>query len=116
MGVIDFDGRTERAEPYKRTAYRVSPLLVAVSHTVVSEHYVKFSFHSVVRASLGAMSTRQDVDRFLTFLHETFVARADSAYASSNCSETAASNNSEHLEGAASEDHEGGLQVTACQE
>ncbi|KAK3906936.1 pyridoxal phosphate-dependent transferase [Staphylotrichum tortipilum] len=38
----------------------------------------------VVRASLGAMSTAQDVERFLAFLHEAFVARTDSAYASSN--------------------------------
>ncbi|KAH6650142.1 pyridoxal phosphate-dependent transferase [Chaetomium tenue] len=38
----------------------------------------------VVRASLGAMSTVHDVDRFLSFLHDTFVARADSAYASSD--------------------------------
>ncbi|KAL2199935.1 pyridoxal phosphate-dependent transferase [Corynascus similis CBS 632.67] len=38
----------------------------------------------VVRASLGAMSTVEDVDRFLGFLRETFIAREDSAYASSN--------------------------------
>ncbi|KAL2178844.1 pyridoxal phosphate-dependent transferase [Thermothelomyces heterothallicus CBS 202.75] len=38
----------------------------------------------VVRASLGAMSTVEDVDRFLSFLRETFISREDSAYASSN--------------------------------
>jgi len=30
------------------------------------------------------MSTVEDVDRFLGFLRETFIAREDSAYASSN--------------------------------
>lgn len=30
------------------------------------------------------MSTVHDVDRFLSFLHDTFIARADSAYASSD--------------------------------
>ncbi len=30
------------------------------------------------------MSTAQDVERFLAFLHDAFVARVDSAYASSN--------------------------------
>lgn len=30
------------------------------------------------------MSTVQDVDTFLAFLEETFITRADSAYASSN--------------------------------
>lgn len=116
MGVIDIDGRTERAQPHKRIAYRVSPLLAAISRIVMFEHCPKFSFPSVVRASLGAMSTRQDVDRFLAFLHETFVAREDSAYASSNCSETAAFENPEHLDRPASEEHEGDLQVAACQE
>ncbi|KAK4145467.1 putative molybdenum cofactor sulfurase [Dichotomopilus funicola] len=38
----------------------------------------------VVRASLGAMSTVQDVDRFITFLREVFISQEDSAYASSN--------------------------------
>ncbi|KAL2161455.1 hypothetical protein VTH06DRAFT_8017 [Thermothelomyces fergusii] len=38
----------------------------------------------VVRASLGAMSTAEDVDRFLSFLRETFLSREDSGYASSN--------------------------------
>lgn len=113
--VVDSDGRSERAESYKRAAYRVSLVLFPVLRVVLSEHCAEFLAHRVVRASLGAMSTGQDVDRFLAFLHETFVTREDSAYASSNCSEAAASDKLEHLNRAASAEHEGGLQVAACQ-
>ncbi|KAK4239717.1 pyridoxal phosphate-dependent transferase [Achaetomium macrosporum] len=63
----------------------------------------------VVRASLGAMSTLQDVDRFLVFLHDTFIAREDSGYANSNGNASMASVKSEHLESIASEQ-----QVAAC--
>ncbi len=45
------------------------------------------------------MSTRQDVDRFLAFLHDTFIAREDSAYASSNGNVSAVSGKREHLNG-----------------
>ncbi|KAK4153425.1 pyridoxal phosphate-dependent transferase [Chaetomidium leptoderma] len=50
----------------------------------------------VVRASLGAMSTAQDVDRFLAFLEETFISRRDSAYASSNGAGSTSSAKPEH--------------------
>ncbi len=43
------------------------------------------------------MSTVQDVDRFLAFLHETFIAREDSAYASSEGNMSAASDKLGHL-------------------
>lgn len=45
------------------------------------------------------MSTVQDVDRFLEFLHGTFVAQTDSAYGNSNGNGSAASVKSEHGEG-----------------
>ncbi|AEO66009.1 uncharacterized protein THITE_2048359 [Thermothielavioides terrestris NRRL 8126] len=53
----------------------------------------------VVRVSLGAMSTIQDVDKFLAFLHDTFTTREDSAYGNSNGGGSAASVKSEPGEG-----------------
>ncbi|SPQ18723.1 4e0438f3-a21a-4ddb-96ce-2bb24df7defd [Thermothielavioides terrestris] len=53
----------------------------------------------VVRVSLGAMSTIQDVDKFLAFLHDAFTTREDSAYGNSNGGGSAASVKSEPGEG-----------------
>jgi hypothetical protein len=61
------------------------------------------------------MSTRQDVDRFLAFLHETFVvAREDSGYANSNGNASVASARSEHLESIASGQQGCVPQAAAC--
>ena len=67
------------------------------------EHPADILIIRVVRASLGAMSTRQDVDKLLAFLHDAFIAREDSAYASSNGNVSAVSGELEHLDGAAVE-------------
>ncbi|KAK4043662.1 pyridoxal phosphate-dependent transferase [Parachaetomium inaequale] len=68
----------------------------------------------VVRASLGAMSTIQDVDRFLSFLYETFIARQDSAYASINGNDSVASHQLEHPGAVPAEKHECVPQLAAC--
>lgn len=52
------------------------------------------------------MSTAQDVDRFLAFLEETFIAREDSAYAGSDCNGSAASGKFEHSERLSAEQRE----------
>ena len=77
------------------------------------ENCADVSVSRVVRASLGAMSTRQDVDRLLAFLHDTFIARQDSAYASSNGNVSAMSCKTEHLDGAAVRECECLLQTAA---
>lgn len=70
--------------------------------------------HSVVRASLGAMSTVHDVDRFLSFLHDTFVARADSAYASSDGNDSVMSDQLEPRGTVSAEQHEFGPGDASC--
>ncbi|EAQ92702.1 hypothetical protein CHGG_00937 [Chaetomium globosum CBS 148.51] len=68
----------------------------------------------VVRASLGAMSTVHDVDRFLSFLHDTFVARADSAYASSDGNDSVMSDQLEPRGTVSAEQHEFGPGDASC--
>ncbi|KAH6845368.1 pyridoxal phosphate-dependent transferase [Chaetomium sp. MPI-CAGE-AT-0009] len=68
----------------------------------------------VVRASLGAMSTLHDVDRFLSFLHETFVARADSAYASSDGNDSVMSDQLKHRSTVSAERCEKDSEGAAC--
>ncbi|KAK3300975.1 pyridoxal phosphate-dependent transferase [Chaetomium fimeti] len=68
----------------------------------------------VVRASLGAMSTIHDVDRFLSFLHETFVARADSAYASSEGNGSVMSDQLKRRSTVSAERHEHDPNGAAC--
>jgi hypothetical protein len=52
------------------------------------------------------MSTAEDVDRFLAFLEETFIAREDSAYAGSDCNGSTAPGKLEHSERLSTEPHE----------
>ena len=52
------------------------------------------------------MSTAEDVDRFLAFLEETFIARGDSAYAGSDCNDSAESGRLEHSEKVSTEPYE----------
>jgi selenocysteine lyase/cysteine desulfurase len=98
--LADSSGRPQRAELDKRAANRVRVLLSAVCRSLFDyfEHRSNILACRVVRASLGAMSTVQDVDRFLGFLHDTFIAREDSAYASSEGNVSAAADQFEHLD------------------
>jgi len=59
-----------------RASYRVcrfGPLPYLSSHTLWCHSDPSLVIHSIVRVSLGAMSTREDVDSFLDFLRSTFI-------------------------------------------
>jgi hypothetical protein len=60
------------------------------------------------------MSTVHDVDRFLSFLHDTFVARVDSAYASSEGNDSVMSDQHEPRGTASAEQHEFVPERSSC--
>jgi len=47
------------------------------SYMYATADLTMLTFFRVVRASLGAMSTTQEVDTFLSFLHSTFVEKEE---------------------------------------